>query len=210
MRTENKQRTLFYFTILIIGLMIINSCNSAKNKNSKTEENLIPVAEKTIDIDISLSKIEKYIDFEKRINSEDVTRDYFVDIGESIYPFIKNHSFEIPKEFKFTPETSIELTKSYYYTKDGSVKLVLYEWNKKDTATIDNRKFKSIFINLEKIITSKIGQYSSKKIESDKINNDKTYRDDIKWKSSELNAYLFRFGDRNNDYNQIRLAIYKD
>ena len=190
--------------------MIINSCNSAKNKNSKTEENLIPVAEKTIDIDISLSKIEKYIDFEKRINSEDVTRDYFVDIGESIYPFIKNHSFEIPKEFKFTPETSIELTKSYYYTKDGSVKLVLYEWNKKDTATIDNRKFKSIFINLEKIITSKIGQYSSKKIESDKINNDKTYRDDIKWKSSELNAYLFRFGDRNNDYNQIRLAIYKD
>ena len=210
MRTENKKRTLFYITILVIGIMIINSCNSAKNKNSKTEENLIPVAEKTIDIDISLGKIEKYIDFEKRINSEDVTRDYFVDIGESIYPFIKNHSFEIPKEFKFTPETSIELTKSYYYTKDGSVKLVLYEWNKKDTATIDNRKFKSIFINLEKIITSKIGQYSSKKIESDKIKNDKTYRDDIKWKSSELNAYLFRFGDRNNDYNQIRLAIYKD
>jgi hypothetical protein len=210
MRTENKQRTLFYITILIIGLMIFNSCNSAKNKNSKTEENLIPVAEKTIDIEISLSKIEKYIDFEKRINSEDVTRDYFVDIGESIYPFIKNHSFEIPKEFKFTPETSIELTKSYYYTKDGSVKLVLYEWNKKDTATIDNRKFKSIFINLEKIITAKIGQYSSKKIESDKIKNDKTYRDDIKWKNSELNAYLFRFGDRNNDYNQIRLAIYKD
>ena len=210
MRTENKQQTLFYIAILIIGIMVINSCKSAKNKNSKTEENLISVAEKTIDIDISLGKIEKYIDFEKRINSEDVTRDYFVDIGESIYPFIKNHSFEIPKEFKFTPETSIELTKSYYYTKDGSVKLILYEWNKKDTATIDNRKFKSIFINLEKIITGKIGQYSSKKIESDKIKNEKTYRDDIKWKSSELNAYLFRFGDRNNDYNQITLAIYKD
>ena len=65
--------------------MIINSCNSTKNRNSKTEENLIPVAEKTIDIDISLGKIEKYIEFEKTINSEDVTRDYFVDIGDKIY-----------------------------------------------------------------------------------------------------------------------------
>ncbi|NRT17191.1 hypothetical protein HNP99_003571 [Flavobacterium sp. 28A] len=210
MRTENKQRTFIYITFLIIGIMITNSCNSTKSKISKTEENLIPVAEKTIDVDISLGKIEKYIDIEKRINSEDVTRDYFVDIGEGIYPFIKNHSFEIPKEFKFIPETSIELSKSYYYTKDGNVKLILYEWNKMDTATVDSRKFKSIFINLEKIITAKIGQYSSKKIESDKLKNDKTYRDDVKWKSSELNAYLFRFGDRNNNYNQIRLAIYKD
>lgn len=190
--------------------MITNSCNSAKNKNSKTEENVIPVAKKTIDIDVSLGKMQKYIDIEKSINSEDVTRDYFVDIGEGIYPFIKNHSFEIPKEFKFIPEPSIELSKSYYYTKDGSVKLILYEWNKMDTATVDNRKFKSIFINLEKIITAKIGQHSSKKIESDKLKNDETFRDDMKWKSSELNAYLFRFGDRNNDYNQIRLAIYKD
>jgi len=190
--------------------MFNNSCNSAKNKNFKTEENLIPVAEKTIDIDLSLGRIEKYIDMEKKLNSTDVTRDYFVDISESIYPYIKNHSFEIPREFEFSPEPSIELNKSYYYTKDGDVKLILFEWNKKDTATVDNRKFKSIFTNLEKRISEKIGQYSSKRIVSEKVKNGKTYRDEVKWKTSELNAYLFRFGDRNNQFNQIRLSIYKD
>lgn len=210
MRTENKQQTLFYITFLIIALVINNSCNSAKNKKIRPEEDLIPVAEKTIDIDISLGKIEKYIVIEKKLNSKDVTRDYFVDISESIYPYIKNHSFEIPKEFEFSPETSIELSKSYYYTKEGDVKLILFEWNKKDTTTVDKKKFKSIFVNLEKRISEKIGQYSSKKIVSEKVKNDKTYRDEVKWKSTELNAYLFRFGDRNNKYNQIRLAIYKD
>ena len=39
--------------------MITNSCNSTKSKNYRIEENLIPVAEKTTDIDISLGKIDK-------------------------------------------------------------------------------------------------------------------------------------------------------
>jgi hypothetical protein len=129
---------------------------------------------------------------------------------EKVFIRILNHSFEIPKEYEFSSESSIEFNKSYYFIKNGDVKLILYEWNKKDTANIDERKFKSIFINLEKKITEKLGPTLSKKIKSRKIRNDKTYRDEIKWKSSELNAYLFRFGDRNNSYNQIRLAIYKD
>lgn len=186
------------------------SCDLQKNKNSQVDNNLIFVDGKTLDIDLSLGKIEKYIEIENKLKSKDITRDYFVDIGESIYPYIKNHSFEIPKEYEFSPESSIELNKSYYFIKNGDVKLILYEWNKKDTANIDERKFKSIFINLEKKITETLGPTLSKKIKSRKIRNDKTYRDEIKWKSSELNAYLFRFGDRNNSYNQIRLAIHKD
>lgn len=191
-------------------MIISYSCDLQKNKNSQVDDDLIFVDEKTLDIDLSLGKIEKYIEIENKLKSKDITRDYFVDIGESIYPYIKNHSFEIPKEYEFSPESSIEFNKSYYFIKNGDVKLILYEWNKKDTANIDERKFKSIFINLEKKITEKLGTTLSKKIKSRKIRNDKTYRDEIKWKSSELNSYLFRFGDRNNSYNQIRLAIYKD
>lgn len=207
---KHKQYVFFNFWITLIVVLVIYSCNSLNNNAIKTNEKLISVNEKTIDIEISLGKIEKYLDIEKKQNSIDVTRDYFVDVGEGIYPFIKNHNFEIPKEFKVSTEKSIELAKSYYYTKNGDVKLILYEWNVNDTTEVENGKFKSIFVSIEKKVSEKIGQPSSKKIESDKIRNDKTFRDDIKWKTSELNAYLFRFGDRNNDYNQIRLAIYKD
>ncbi|KFF06106.1 hypothetical protein [Flavobacterium reichenbachii] len=122
----------------------------------------------------------------------------------------KDHNFVIPKEFEVATEKSIELAKSYYYTKEGDVKLILYEWNVADTAEVESGKFKAIFAAIEKKVSDKIGQAASKEIESSKIRNDETFRDDIKWKTSELNAYLFRFGDRNNSYNQIRLAIYKD
>lgn len=208
--TKHKRFLLLNFLIAIISILIIYSCNSLKNDTVKTNETLSSAAEKTLDIEISLGKIEKYLDIEKKQNSIDKTRDYFVDIDKGIYPYIKDHNFEIPKEFEAATEKSIELTKSYYYTKEGNVKLILYEWNVADTAKVESGKFKSIFFSIEKKVSEKIGQASSKKIESDKIRNDETFRDDIKWKTTELNAYLFRFGDRNNSYNQIRLAIYKD
>ncbi len=50
----------------------------------------------------------------------------------------------------------------------------------------------------------------SKNIEQGKIGND-TFRDDLRYKRADgMNAYLFMFGNDNNGYRQIRLAIYKD
>ncbi|MTD67771.1 hypothetical protein [Flavobacterium sp. LC2016-13] len=66
MRTQNKRQVLFCIIILVIGIMFNNSCNSAKNKNFKTEENLIPVAEKTIDIDLSLGRMTIVLNFVKK------------------------------------------------------------------------------------------------------------------------------------------------
>ncbi|MFD1603191.1 hypothetical protein ACFSJW_06175 [Flavobacterium artemisiae] len=201
-----KQKYLILSNIGIIAIVfLLNSCSSFKNN-----EIIIPIDEKTTDIELSLGEIDKYITIEKRQNSIDVTRNYFVDISEGIYPYIKNHTFEIPKEFELQTEKSIELRKSYYYTKNGNVKLILYEWNVADKSEVEKEKFKSIFLNIERKVTQKIGQPFFKKIESKKVRNDKTFRDDVKWQSPELNAYLFRFGDRNNTYNQIILAIYKD
>ena len=206
--TKQKHVILSNIGIIII-IFIIHFCNSFKN-NSKTNEALISIDEKTINIGIDLGKIDEYIDIEKKQNSIDVTRNYFVNVSEGIYPYIKNHKFEIPKEFESLTEKSIELRKSYYYIKNGDVKLILYEWNVADTSKVEKEKFKSIFLNIERKVTEKIGQPFSKNMKSDKIRNDKTFRDEVKWQSSELNAYLFRFGDRKNKYNQIRLALYKD
>ncbi|MFB9079630.1 hypothetical protein ACFFLS_07060 [Flavobacterium procerum] len=208
--TKHKQFLYRIFLLSVLASLFIYSCNTAKTNNEKNNVIENHVAEKTLDIELSLGKIEKYLEIEKRQNSIDVTRKYFVDIDEGIYPYIKNHSFEIPREFEVPTEKAIELNKSYYYTNEGDVKLILYEWNASNRTEVENGKFKSIFLAIEKKVSEKIGPSSLKNIESEKIKTDDTFRDDIKWETQELNAYLFRFGDRNNDYNQIRLAIYKD
>ena len=90
---KNKQQTFNIFWIAAIIVFLIYSCNSFKNNTAKTNETLLPVAEKTINIEISLGQIEKFLDIEKEQHSIDVTRDYLVDVSEGIYPFIKNHKF---------------------------------------------------------------------------------------------------------------------
>jgi hypothetical protein len=90
MKTENKRQLFLIFSSLIILMIIAYSCDLQKNKNSQVDDDLIFVDEKTLDIDLSLGKIEKYIEIESKLKSKDITRDYFVDIGESIYPYIKS------------------------------------------------------------------------------------------------------------------------
>jgi len=185
-------------SIALFLLMILFSC-STKNINPNTTS-----------IQLELGKLEKFVDLEKRLNAVEVTRNHYVDISEGIYPYIKNHTFKISKDFMLSPEKGIELRKNYYYTDDNEVKLIFYKWSDVNSAETPKNKFKQIFNNLEKEITSKLGPSSSKNIESKKTKSDDTFRDDIKWQNSEIKVYMFRFGDRQNSFNEINVAVYKD
>ena len=178
---------------------ILFSCSSTKELNPKTTS-----------IELQLGKLEKFIILENQHNSVEVTRHHFVDISENIYPFIKNHDFEISKDFMFMPERNVELRTNYYYTKENDVKLIFYTWTKSDTSEVHKKLFRQIFEKLESEITNKLGKYSAKNIESKTTKSDETFRDDIKWDNSEVNVYMYRFGDKRNSFNEINLVIYKD
>ena len=85
MKTENKRHFFFKISTLILLMVFVYSCNLFKSTNTQKEDDLIFVGEKTLNIELSLGKIEKYVEIEKQLKSEDVTRNYFVDIDESIY-----------------------------------------------------------------------------------------------------------------------------
>lgn len=189
-----KKSTLS-FLIFTIALFAI-SCASIK------------IDPKTTNVKLELGSIEKFKQYETEMKSIDKTRDYFVDASEDIYPYIKNHNFEIPKEFVSKPETEIQILKRYYYTKDGDVKMIFYEWSESIRTNNSNKKFKKIFDKLETEITKQLGRNSFKNLESETIKDDSTYRDDIKWENSELKTYMFRFGDNENRHNEINLVIY--
>ena len=194
----HRRRLSFYLLSITTLIIVAISCSSIKSVN-----------EKTTNVELELGNIDKFISLENKLNSKDVTKKHYVDVSEGIYPYIKNHTFDIPKEFVNYPEHGIELRKCYY-SQNNEVKLILYEWKQMDTTEVPKSKFKSIFQQLEKYISSKLGSNSSKNIESKTVKDDETYRDDVKWENSEIKAYLFRFGDRENRYNEIRLAVYKD
>lgn len=187
------------FSILILTIFVFCiSCTSIK------------IAPETTNAKLELGSIDQFVSYEKQINSIDQTRDYLVDVSEGIYPFMKNHNFEIPKEFISMPESKIQILKRYYYLKNGDVKMIFIEWSEKVRDENANKKFEKIFEQLESKISEQLGNSSFKNLESKIVKNDETYRDGVKWQNAKLNAYLFRFGDNENRHNEINLVLYID
>ncbi|MBA5791541.1 hypothetical protein H1R17_12745 [Flavobacterium sp. xlx-214] len=191
-------RMLLYLITILSIVSPLSGCSSLSKINGETTN-----------VEVKLGNIDDFVKYEKSVNSEDITRNYFVDVSEGIYPFIKNHKFEIPKEYKSNPQQNIVLTKCYYYNSQGEVKLIYYQWNEKNNYEKSNEVFEKIFYEVRSNITKQIGSPSEINLESKTINDDSTFRDDIKWNSSH-NVYMFRFGDNENRHNEINLVIYKD
>ena len=177
---------------------------------------------KAIFSDFQQLKIDKIIAFEKKNKSKDITPAYFIDIGEGIYPNTNKYKLEIAKAFKRKDKPKLELEIDYYYViGDSSVKVILYQWDelktKKANVFEDDKAkssmfsiFQNKFNQLSDSLTKQLGNPFHKNIEQN-ITTDETFRDDVKWKGQNgLNAYLFMFGNNNNRYRQISLAIYKD
>ena len=165
--------------------------------------------------------IKTVIKLERQKHSDDITPDHLIGIGEGIYPNKNNYVLAKPKTYEIKERPNFKLETEYFYSvNDSLVKVILYQWdylqkNKSDFFEEENniKKFKAFqtkFDNLTSQLGQEFGEPISKNIEQDKIKDD-TFRDDYKFKRADgLNAYLFMFGNNNNGYRQIRLAIYKD
>ncbi len=161
------------------------------------------------------------LELERKLNSQDISPDYRIGLGKGIYPNEKNYELEISRNFKRIEKPNFSLEVDYHFTKDSTVRIIMYEWNdlKKengvrfstDKQRAKRRKvFKSKFDSLTKKLTEEFGNPTFVEIESNKKPLDGNFRDGIKWKNNGMNAYLFAFGNNENSYNQIRLAIYND
>lgn len=149
------------------------------------------------------------IKVEKKLKSRDITPSHLIGIGEGIYP--NENSFELatPKTYKRL-DGKFELEIEYFYTSnDNSVKVILYQWDDSPNSNIDKKheRFIKKFQTLKRQISNKLGQPTFEEINSE--NATSSYRDGIQWiKEGKVNAYLFMFGNKTNNYKQIRLAIY--
>lgn len=165
--------------------------------------------------------IKTIINLERQKHSKDITPDHLIGIGEGIYPNKNNFVLATPKTYELKERPNFKLETEYFYeVNDSLVKVILYQWGYLQKSNSDffeeennTKKFKAFqtkFDNLTSQLTQEFGEPISKNIEQDKIKDD-TFRDDYKFKRADgLNAYLFMFGNNNNGYRQIILAIYKD
>lgn len=139
-------RILLYLITFLSIVLPLGGCSSLSKINGNTTN-----------IEVKLGSIDDFIKYEKSVNSEDITRNYFVDVSEGIYPFIKDHKFEIPKEYKLNPQQNITLKRSYYYNIQGEVKLIYYQWNETNNFEKSNEIFEKIFYKVTSNITKQIG-----------------------------------------------------
>jgi len=184
--------------LFILSLFIFYACSV--NKNSA-----IPVQS---EIDLSLKNFAEIKKEEINKKSKDISLGYFWGIGEGIYPTFANHKFEIPKSYQ-RPENNFILNVDYFFTEDNQTKFKMYEWNDSEKKETLNNQFSSKFEDIKNYITKNIGKPNSELYEDLEKSDEQTVRDEIKWKSQNLNAYLFRFKGKGG-FNQIRLAIYND
>jgi len=171
-------------------------------------------------VDTNLS-LQEALNIEKGNKAKDVSPDYFVGLGESIYPNINNYKLEIPKSFSRIEKPNFICQVDYYYTKvDSSVKVILYEWSnlsnddffeQRENLTKEERiysKFREKFEVLIRSIENELGPPTSINLESKSQLTD--FRDDVHWQNTKnKNVYLFMFGNNNQTYRQIRMVIYK-
>jgi hypothetical protein len=124
-----------------------------------------------------------------------------------------------------TPDSSVRVILYEWDKKD----LKTFETKKE----LENkfRRFKNQWDNISKELNERFGLPTFKQIESDKYGNkviednqsildimssigddisieSTTWRDNMKWDTKDVHAYLFMFGDNKTGYRQIRLAIY--
>jgi hypothetical protein len=200
------------FQTIAIGLFVLtSSCNSSKFVFD--ENHFDNITQLTI---IEATK------YEKRLKSKDVTPNHHTSIGESIYPNERNFDLDTPKSYQRLDGDHFSLGAEYYYNKaDSIVKVILYEWNyhysdspnyqRLTDKQVDKKykRFDKKFKYLSKRLTKELGSPTSTEINSKGA--EQNFRDGIKWiGESKPKAYLFMFGNDNNQYRQIRLAIYNE
>jgi hypothetical protein len=156
-------------------------------------------------------KINNLLEYEKSINSEDVSLGHFWSLGESIYPNKQRFRFGNPLSFRRVECSYFEGTMDYFYTKaKREVKVISYDSKtfKKSNFASNKETEKNIyqkFIDKYNFLVGSVSDLLGKPLTIKQEEN--SGRIDTEWRSKNgIHAYLFRF----TTYNEIRLYIYKE
>jgi len=162
--------------------------------------------EKEVNLDFpKISEIKKEEISEK---SKDRSLGYFWGVSENIYPYFSSHKFENPITYE-RPANIFILKVDYFFDKKEDVKLKFYEWNDNEKIETPREIFTDKFEEIKNFISEKIGNPTFVNYEDLEKSDNETVRDDVKWRSKNLNAYLFRFKGKSG-FDQIRLVLYRD
>lgn len=154
-------------------------------------------------------KLQKMLDYEKHLNSKDVSLSHFWSLGESIYPNSQKIKFQNPLSFGKIECPYFQSTNNYFFDNNNIVRVVYFKWDafmQSDVGvnplmtTSAKKDFTEKFNFLVQTINSHLGIPSQNIIEEDG-------RRIVEWKSKQgISAYMFNF----SNYNEINLSIYKD
>lgn len=186
------------FFVLLIIIFSLNNCSVYKDKSIKVEK----------EINLEFLKISEVKKDEISEKSKDKSLGYFWGMSEGIYPYFNNHKFENPISYE-RPANNFILKVDYFFNKEGDVKLKFYEWNCNEKIETPREIFTDKFEEIKNYLSKKIGNPTFVSYEDLEKSKEETVRDDVKWKSENLDAYLFRFKGKGG-FDQIRLALYKD
>lgn len=177
---------------------LLYSCSIYKDKTIKVEK----------EINLEFPKISDIKKEEIAEKSKDKSLGYFWGVSEDIYPYFRNHKFENPITYE-RPANNFVLKVDYFFDNKEDVKLKFYEWNYNGKIETPREIFTDKFEEIKNFLSEKIGDPIYANYEDLEKSKEKTVRDDVKWRSENLNAYLFRFRGKEG-FDQIRLVLYRD
>lgn len=195
-------------------IKIDSTCINNSDKNIEFGEKEFSTHLKSVISEFKDNKnfeLQKMIEYENSINSEDVSFGHFWSLGEGIYPNEKGFKFGNPISFRRFECPYFEGKSNYFYTKnDEQIKVVSFNWEtfKESNFGINpaikndlKEKFNNKYDFIVEVVSELFGNPLNIEQEPD------SGRIDTKWKStSGINVYLFIF----KNYNEIRLYIYKE
>jgi hypothetical protein len=198
----------------VFEIKIDSSCIKNKDFNIKYGNELfIKHSNLTINglMNDNLFELNKLLQFEDSLKTEDVSLGHYWGLGEGIYPNNNNFSFGNPISYRRLECPYFEGTVNFFYTKkEKSVKVVSYGWKeiKQSDLSIstnsDSEDKNNAFKEKYDFVLTEISKLLGEPITNE---TEDSGRRQTKWKSNDnINAYLFNF----SSINEIRLYIYKE
>ncbi len=188
--------------LALLGSLLLTACKFAKILGFRQQEPPVTSFPNTL-------KEVKAI--ERRLDSEDISFSYVLQIDEGLYPNKLHFNLVKVKRYLHAHlNEGIRHTIEYFATADDTVRVILHEWTigRIDPEAPDKvmNAINNKFTNLDSTFTSLLGTPIVRNIKNGF--QQETERDDVKWTGNQLNAYLLMFKRDSSFYRQIRLVVY--
>jgi len=215
-QNENTENEIKILPPTIDSTCIKNSLNCTKY-NDKLFSDYIDTLQLNFLSEVGF-KLNRAINYEKGVESKEITYNYTTGIGSSYYPNTNNFKLENPIIFNRIECPYLSMETQYFYTaKDNSIKVVAIKWNEfnRNEALADEefyikrriKVFKEKFSKIENAIIKRTGKPTNRKL--DQTENINGTMDEIIWNNTKgLNVNLELVYDDSDC--RMRLTIYNN